>query len=448
MVIIDILLLSPPFRLFKKKNDIFEFKKDISVRQLHDTTNSLTVSEALELLQHIESERINTLASNLSPIKESVVKSLGSIDRIVNNLERDDIKLEEVRFKSIVENSKRTVVSSLRREASSNLPMLESIHEVKKFKEKLESIIDRIGEVSSSHSRVMNVFMKKYAGKLKGEFETLSSLLEKIKSSTSEFEEENAVITECMSLLNMLSQKIESAKAKEDKIESTCRQAETLKHDRDQLKNQLISLESSNQFKESYRNLEEIDATEKEVQEFHREILDLYSHVSRAFTRYSYGMTKDTLARLRVLTEEPWKIFDADVSAYSSLLFEIQKAVNSGKIRLKDTEKIVYYMDIILNSLPEHQRRAKGINRKLHVLHENKDLVVAKKSIELKYEMGNCDTQLEELEKLLDQLKQEVGENNSEREHMVGQIEGYLSQITGKKYSLKERIINSQSSQM
>src|SRR5918911_1442274 len=227
MVIIDILLLSPPFRLFKKKNDIFELKKDISVRQLHDTTNSLTVSEALELLQHIESERINTLASNLSPIKESVVKSLGSIDRIVNNLERDDIKLEEVRFKSIVENSKRTVVSSLRREASSNLPMLESIHEVKKFKEKLESIIDRIGEVSSSHSRVMNVFMKKYAGKLKGEFETLSSLLKETKSLTSKFEEENSVIIKSIDLLNMLSQKITSIKANEDKIANTCREIET-----------------------------------------------------------------------------------------------------------------------------------------------------------------------------------------------------------------------------
>ncbi|HZC21503.1 MAG TPA: hypothetical protein VE223_07640, partial [Nitrososphaeraceae archaeon] len=114
--------MSPPFGIFKKKNDTFETKKEISARQLHHATDSLTVSEALELLQHIESERINNLASNLSPIKESVVKSLGSIERIVNNLERDDIKLEEVRFKSIVENSKRTVVSSLRREASSNLP--------------------------------------------------------------------------------------------------------------------------------------------------------------------------------------------------------------------------------------------------------------------------------------------------------------------------------------
>ena len=131
------------------------------------------------------------------------------------------------------------MVSSLRREASSDLPLLQSIHEVKRFKEKLESIIDRFGEVSGSHSRVMNVFMKKYAGKLKGEFETLSSLLKETKSLTSEFEEKNSVIVKSIYLLNILSQKITSIKANEDKIGNTCREIETLKYDLDELKNQL-----------------------------------------------------------------------------------------------------------------------------------------------------------------------------------------------------------------
>jgi hypothetical protein len=121
--------LSPPFRLFKKKDDVVEEKKDIDSRsQLRNTTNSLTISDALILLQNIESERIKSLANDLSPIKESVVKSLRSIERVANKLDIEDIKLEEARFKSIVENSKRTVVSSLRREASSDIPGLQSIH--------------------------------------------------------------------------------------------------------------------------------------------------------------------------------------------------------------------------------------------------------------------------------------------------------------------------------
>jgi hypothetical protein len=428
--------LSPPFRLFKKKDDVVEEKKDIDSRsQLRNTTNSLTVSDALILLQNIESERIKGLANDLSPIKESVVKSLRSIERVANNLDIEDIKLEEARFKSIVENSKRTVVSSLRREASSDIPGLQSIHEVKKFEEKLESIIDRFGEVSGSHSRVMNVFMKKYAGKLKGEFETLSSLLKQTKSVMSEFEEENSVTVKSIDLLNICSQKITSKKANEDKIKDTYREIETLKYDLHELKSQLSRVENSTQFKESYRNLEQIGVLEKEKQEFQRKVSDLYSHVSRAFTKYSYGMTKDTLGRLKVLTEEPWRIFeDAEVSSYASLLIEIQKAVKSGKIKLKDSERIMNYMEIILKSLPEHHDEIRIINLKLNELRENKNGVVVNRSEELKNDIRNCKNRLGDLEQLVDQLKKQLTENNSECEHLVKQIDDYILQITGKKY--------------
>ena len=428
--------MSPPFRLFKKKDDVVEEKKDIDSRnQLRNTTNSLTVSDALILLQNIESERIKSLANDLSPIKESVVKSLRSVERVANNLDIEDIKLEEARFKSIVENSKRTVVSSLRREASSDIPGLQSIHEVKKFEEKLESIIDRFGEVSGSHSRVMNVFMKKYAGKLKGEFETLSSLLKQTKSVVSEFEEENSVTVKSIDLLNICSQKITSKKANEDKIKDTYREIETLKYDLRELKSQLSRVENSTQFKESYRNLEQIGVLEKEKQEFQRKVSDLYSHVSRAFTKYSYGMTKDTLGRLKVLTEEPWRIFeDAEVSSYASLLIEIQKAVKSGKIKLKDSERIMNYMEIILKSLPEHHDEIRIINLKLNVLRENKNGAVVNRSEELKNDIRNCTNRLGDLEQLVDQLKKQLTENNSECEHLVKQIDDYILQITGKKY--------------
>lgn len=429
--------MSPPFRLFKKKDDVVEEKKDIDSRnQLRNTTNSLTVSDALILLQNIESERIKSLANDLSPIKESVVKSLRSVERVANNLDIEDIKLEEARFKSIVENSKRTVVSSLRREASSDIPGLQSIHEVKKFEEKLESIIDRFGEVSGSHSRVMNVFMKKYAGKLKGEFETLSSLLKQTKSVVSEFEEENSVTVKSIDLLNIYSQKITAKKANEDKIKDTYREIETLKYDLRELKSHLSRVENSTQFKESYRNLEQIGVLEKEKQEFQRKVSDLYSHVSRAFTKYSYGMTKDTLGRLKVLTEEPWRIFeDAEVSSYASLLIEIQKAVKSGRIKLKDSERIMNYMEIILKSLPEHHDEIRIINLKLNVLRENKNgAVVVNRSEELKNDIRNCKNRLEDLEQLVDQLKKQLTENNSECEHLVKQIDDYILQITGKKY--------------
>jgi hypothetical protein len=431
--------VSPPFGLFKKKeNNVYETKNSSTDGDYFYTRDSLAISEALVLLQHVESEKVRSLVKDLSPIKKSVRESLESIAKIADNLERENIKLEELRFKPIVENSKRTVAASLKREASSDLPLSESMQDIKKFNDKLESIMNRFGEVSNSHNRVMNIFMKKYAGKLTSEFEKLSSLLKDTKSLMAEFEEENAAITKCIDILNLLSQKMALMKTDKNRIENVYKEIEILKGKLDQSKAQLSSLEKSIHFKESCHNIEKIDTVKKEEQELHKHMFDLYSHASRAFTRYSYGMTKDIISRLKVLTDEPWKIFDndEDIPSYISLLTEIQKAVNSSNIKLKDSQKVLYYMDIIIKSLPKYQHEIKAINLRLKALQESKDGIVVNKATELREHINYYNSKLDDLKQSSDNMERQMTENNSEYGMLVKQIEDCMFKITGKKYSL------------
>ena len=432
-------LVSPPFGLFKKKdNNIYETKNNIESKDHLYNRDSLAISEALVLLHHTESEKIKGLVQELSPIKKSVRDSLESIAKIADNLEHENIKLEELRFKSIVENSKRTVVASLKREASSDLPLSESMQDIKKFNYRLESIMNRFGEVSNSHNRVMNIFMKKYAGKLKNEFETLSSLLEDTRSVMAEFEEENAAILKCIDVLNLLSQKVTLMKTYKSRIENIHKEIEISKSKLDQSKIQLSSLEDSVHFKESCHNIEKIDTLKKEEQELHKHMLDLYSHVSRAFTRYSYGMTKDTISRLKVLADEPWKIFDndEDISLYTSLLTEIQKAITSSNIKLKDSQKVLYYMDLIIRSLPKYQHETKAIKLRLKLLQESEDGLVVNKAKELRENINYYNSMLDDLKQSSDGMRKQLTENNSECGSLVKQIEDCMFDITGKKYSL------------
>jgi len=432
--------VSPPFGLFKKKeNNVYETKNNTTAAgDYFYTRDSLAISEALVLLQHAESEKVRALVKDLSPIKKSVRESLESIAKIADNLERENIKLEELRFKPIVENSKRTVAASLKREASSELPLSESMQDIKKFNDRLESIMNRFGEVSNSHNRVMNIFMKKYAGKLTSEFEKLSSLLKDTKSLMAEFEEENAAIMKCIDILNLLSQKTALMKTDKNRIENVYKEIEILKSKLDQSKAQLSSLEKSIHFKESCHNIEKIDTVKKEEQELHKHMLDLYSHASRAFTRYSYGMTKDTISRLKVLTDEPWKIFnnDEDISIYTSLLIEIQKAINSSNIKLKDSQKVLYYMDIIIKSLPKYQHEIKAINLRLKALQESKDGIVVNKATDLREYINYYNSKLDDLKQSSDNMERQMTENNSECGKLVKQIEDCMFEITGKKYSL------------
>ncbi|MCC2648609.1 MAG: hypothetical protein K0R16_1412, partial [Nitrososphaeraceae archaeon] len=186
---LNICKLSPRFGFFKKKDNLPKIIPSSNSNRLTNAT-SITVLDALAELAKIESENVQILSNNLSPIREDVTRTLRSIQKVADELKKDKIKLDEHKFKSVVENSKATVVTSLEREVSSDLPLPHSAYDAKRFKERLESIMNRFGEVSGSHSKVLNVFMKKYAGKLKDEFERLSSLLQDTKSFITDFEQE------------------------------------------------------------------------------------------------------------------------------------------------------------------------------------------------------------------------------------------------------------------
>ena len=431
------MILSPRFGFFKKKNNLPEIRPSISGSRLTKAID-INVMDALAELAKIESENVRVLSNELSPVNEDVTRTLRSIQKVADELEKDNIKLEEDRFKSIVQNSKATVVSSLKREASSVMPLPQSAYEAKRFKEKLESIVNRFGEVSGSHSKVFNIFMKKYAGKLKDEFERLSSLLEDARYIIRDFEEKAGEIVECSKLLNTISQKTSSVKSNNVELEKTNRAVEKLEHDLRELKNALKKLEDSAEFKEIARTLSEIDRLKIEEEEFHKQLLDLFGHLSRAITKYSYGMNKETYRRLHVLSDEPWKIFEEaeGVSPYVKLLYEIRKSVELYDITLKDSDKVIQYCDVILKSLPQFQETKKNRRSRLELLYKNNVDSLVKTSVEIKERIQKNIESIQNNKRVMEQLPEQINETNYELENLTFKAEECLLRITGKKFRI------------
>ena len=431
------MILSPRFGFFKKKNNLPEIRPSVSGSRLTKAID-INVMDALAELAKIESENVRVLSNELSPINEDVTRTLRSIQKVADELEKDNIKLEEDRFKSIVQNSKATVVSSLKREASSVMPLPQSAYEAKRFKEKLESIVNRFGEVSGSHSKVFNIFMKKYAGKLKDEFERLSSLLEDARYIIRDFEEKAGEIVECSKLLNTISQKTSSVKSNNVELEKTNRAVEKLEHDLRELKNALKKLEDSAEFKEIARTLSEIDRLKIEEEEFHKQLLDLFGHLSRAITKYSYGMNKETYRRLHVLSDEPWKIFEEaeGVSPYVKLLYEIRKSVELYDITLKDSDKVIQYCDVILKSLPQFQETKKNRRSRLELLYKNNVDSLVKTSVEIKERIQKNIESIQNNKRVMEQLPEQINETNYELENLTFKAEECLLRITGKKFRI------------
>ena len=428
------MILTPKFRLFNKKGESSEVR--IASNQLQ-TSKDVPISEALSLIRSIESRNVEALCSNLASVREVVEKSLRTIEKLANDLESEKIKIEEAKFESIVEISKRTVVASLRRESSMNLPTPISYGDCIKFKQRLEAITNRFREVSTSHNRVFNIFIKKYAGKLKDEFETLSSLSKEVNSDLADFDIKQRPVLNCADLLNMLSDRMSSIKLDEKRLENTRTELSQSEKELKELNNRLLTVENSAEFHEEARIGKEIRRVEQEEVEAQRRLLDLFSPISRAFTKYSYGITRQTSERLKVLAEEPWNIFsESEITPYLDILIEIQIALTNEKIRLKDATKIERHLDNLIQILPDFKNKFETRQHYLKTLYRAKEANSGSNSLELKEEIKNSTQRIDDQKIMLHQLEKEIEEKRIQLINLRKESEDCLFKIFGKRYEL------------
>ncbi|MDQ3902695.1 MAG: hypothetical protein M3247_03435 [Thermoproteota archaeon] len=428
----------PPFGLFKKKDS--DNKSSLDEHQVQiPNSDMLSIEDAQDLLRRLESEKVQKLSARLLDIKGSVSDSMKVIDSLAADMDREKIKLEglEQRLRSIVENSKRTVVASLRREASLDLPAPDSANGARKFKERFESMMKRFGEVSGSHSKMLNAFMKKHSNKMKGEFETLTKMLNETRAIISEFDQSRAPIMKCSNTLNILLQKISSMKLAEANVENMEKEIQKNQTELDQVHGVLAKLRSSPEFEQANIIAGDITRAENQQEELHIHIKDLFSRLSRAFTKYSYGLTKETERLLRTMSDEPWKIIhENDISPYSALLVEIRKSIRSGNIELKDPDKVLQYIDIALKSLPELSARAHALQRQIELLRD-RDIAVVYKLKELEKDAEHYRDNVEVSRQRLEQHRRQAREKKDEVDALVAEAGKTLAELTGKKYLIQ-----------
>ena len=198
--------------------------------------------------------------------------------------------------------------------------------------------------------------------------------------------------------------------------------------------------EKEKEFEKGSLNTTEISSLKQEEEDFRTQTLELFSHLSRAITKYSYGLTKETFSRLQRMSNEPWTLFvEDDIQPYRSLLLEIKKSLSTSKISLKDSDKTIRYIDIILNKFPEFEHTAKKRRQKLQGLlsEQNNKHHPVNRAKDLRQKIEHCNQEIDQNLQLVNKLRAETKEKNMEIENLKKQSEDMLLNLTGKGYALK-----------
>ncbi len=426
----------PPFGLFRKK----EKNEGVQIEQptISAPADPLSIQEAQELLQKIESASVQSLATRLSPVKESAAQSLKAIRDLAEEMENEKIKLEDLeqRFKSVIENSRKTIVSSLKRESSVELELPRSVNDAKKFKERFEAMMNRFGEVTGSHSKLLNNFMKKHANRMRAEFDQLRKLLNEAKSIIADFDQDRAPAIKCGNILNTASQKASSIRAAESYLQDSQKQIMDTESDLEKMDAQLKALKNSNEHDRASAVVQKIAEAREQQEQLKSQIMELFTHVSRAFTKYSYGLTRETEARINTMSTEPWMMLrESDISPYTLLLAEVRKSVQAGKIQVKDSDKMLNYIDVILHSLPELQKKSRSLEVQLESL-SREDSSTFTKARELERKITERNQELVTSRLSREQQTRQNEERKKEVSDLLKEAEDILFSLSDQRYSL------------
>ncbi|MGI0044174.1 MAG: hypothetical protein ACRD47_10725, partial [Nitrososphaeraceae archaeon] len=208
-----------------------EYDQNELARERNDTADpqrlsewsgkAISIEDATNRLQGIERQKTEELVQQISPIRDSAQASLQSIVDLAADLQYEEIKVEDQRFESAVENARSTVITSILKDANSSFPEISSYGDAIKFKDRLESLTNRFGQLTGSHSKLFNVFLKKYADKFRSEFADFSNLNKKTSKLIKNYDIDLEDAKACTQRITDLSNSVVSMTDSKERIAAT-----------------------------------------------------------------------------------------------------------------------------------------------------------------------------------------------------------------------------------
>lgn len=430
----------PPFGFLKKKDPQGKESSDSTPGSSSGSPEMISIIDAQNLLRTLDSNILQTLVKKLEPIKFEVQNSLSTLSQISDEMEKEQIKLEDMehRHRSVIENSRRTVISSLRREASAELLIPDSANDVKKFRERMDAMMKRFGEVSGSHSKLLNYFLKKHAAKMRREFEQLETLLGQTKSAITEFDSTRLPVIKCTGLLNSIAQLSPGLSSLESAINESQLRADQVKEETEKLKLDLDAILGTEDYSRAKASIDAIKDVEQKKLSLDQILVEQFSHVSRVIAKYSYGVDKETNRRLQLMTNEPAKVLENDLTPYLTLLSSIRSSVQNGSMQIKDGDRVASYIDELVRSLPVWQSKLSQLKSDLSVLLSEKNSEVADRANELAEVVALKQNELSRLLQSIEQQKKQLSQRKQEIRQLLGEVEIQLSSITSRKYAINQ----------
>ena len=170
-----------------KKKKSFEYETTIQKEK------EIKLDEINSKVEEIQNLRKKTIVAESKTFRRKIEYKLYQISKIIKDLEKDDLNVDDVdkHLEILVVRGKKQVIDAIKKEDSEKLPDIKSYEDVLALTELVTRKLKKMGDALGRQSRVIHIFAKRYAGKLKTHLAVLNSDRSELQSLVDNYKKLN-----------------------------------------------------------------------------------------------------------------------------------------------------------------------------------------------------------------------------------------------------------------
>jgi len=373
---------------------------------------------------------LEAIKSELNQYRNGVQIIINSIKALGEELRKVEISTEHVaeQYLPVINGAKETLLVAIQKETSEELPEIKSFDDVLTLRERANRLLNRLGDTSGSHRRVIHNFFGKHSKVLKFQLGLLDKEVKRLNEIIDGYKEKTSALSECSASISKISAALKESSELAWKSEETKNELKALKAKEAELVKRVDDLKNTESFATYKLDVEELARVKKDAESVLSEINAAFSRISRPLNKYTYevGLDKESSYLVQSVMEDPLKLVqDAKVEHLTGVINKVKEAIRQNKIVVKNPEKDMENMSALIANMQQYIDAYKVHYAKMQAL-------VAKTS--------PIDTELDKLRSELERNRGDVAQKESFLNDYAEKVEHAKSTISSELNSITERI--------
>ena len=415
-------------------------KKTEPVREEVPQTKEITLSEVPKITDELVKIRETQTMAEVKSLRNQTSPLIKELGKIGNTLEKDNLKVEDIdkHLRIIVVRGKKQVIDVIKKDTG-DLPNISTFDDVLETSNVLNQKLKRIGDVLGRQTRVIHIFAKKYAQKLKEILEQMNVNNKEIQNLIKNFQDTKTHSNEIKELLQKIKELQQNIQSNSQRISESKNNIESTKTKIKNLEKGIEKIKSSKDYSQFLQLKEKLSSINDSEIKIKNEIEAQFTKISRPLGRYEYAssLDKEQKSLLSQLINNPFGALNQKNKDSIIIIFEnVRKGILSGSISVKDVEKSTSHLteteeliDGFINKINHFLEEKNKIKENISKS-ENKELLGLQKELE------RTKNQKQELEAKISLLEKDLRESKTGIPNLVLEIKNKLRRFSNTNYTI------------